>query len=93
MKAGSIADKLAVSANDSMTGNDDADGITIVGHSHRSCGLGTADRLSKLRIASRLPIGNLAKSTPNLLLKVSTLGLKGKVELLAPTRQELLQLI
>ncbi len=93
MQASRISNKLPICADDPMTGNDDADRVAIVGHSHRTRGARLPYRLGQFRVASSLPIGDITKSAPNLLLEIGTRRFKGQIEFLAPTSQKLLKLI
>lgn len=87
-----IACQATIAADDSMAWDHNADRITSVCEADCADRCTVADNVGKLRIGSRLSVRDVAKSFPDSLLKVCSLGSKWKRELGATFPKVLMQL-
>ena len=90
-KAATVPAQRTISRNNSMAGDNDRNGIAIVGHADRSKAPGPADSTRNFGIAPCLPVRDSKEGPPAGQLKVGPPQIQGKIELSAPTGKVLMQ--
>ena len=80
MQSPGVAGKSPVGPDDPVAGDEDGDGVAVIGLPHRPGGFGRADGLGQLAVSTGFPPWNTAQRFPHPPLKGGPLRAEGQIK-------------